>query len=139
MTWLKKALNSSNYDQESLVGNEEGNVSLEPEFSYHFKLFEGAARDQDNINDHETKALEKFDFSDYQICSNSFEGHSTQDCGKDTVTDVELKLTDPQGFSASMAFSDLLEDQAYEKLLVEYVSSLDEVWFEPKRETFERL
>ena len=37
-----------------------------------------------------------------------------------------------------MALSDLLEDQVYEQLLVEYVTSLDEVWFEPKHETFER-
>ena len=67
------------------------------------KFLEGATRDQDNQNGHETKALEKFDFSYYQICSNSFEGHSTQDCGKDTVTNVELKLTDLQGFFVSMA------------------------------------
>ena len=100
---IEKALDSSNYDQESLVGTEEGNVSLEPEVSYYYKLLEGATRDQDNQNGHETKALEKFDFSYYQICSNSFEGHSTQDCGKDTVTNVELKLTDLQGFFVSMA------------------------------------
>ena len=91
---IEKTLDSSNYDQESLAGTEEGNVYLEPEVSDYYKLLEGATRDQDNINGHETKALEKFDFSDYQICSNSFEGHSTQDCGKDTVTDVELKLND---------------------------------------------
>ena len=70
---------------------------------------------------------------------NSFEGHSTQDCGKDTVTNVELKLTDLQGFFVSMAGvdRDLLDDQVYEQLLVEYVTSLDEVWFEPKHETFD--
>ena len=61
-----------------------------------------------------------------------------QDCGKDTVTDVELKLTDLQGFFASMALSDLLEDQVYKKLFVEYVAFLNEVWFEPKHETFDR-
>ena len=37
-----------------------------------------------------------------------------------------------------MALSDLLEDQVYEQLLVEYVTSLNEVWFEPKHKTFER-
>ena len=33
---------------------------------------------------------------------------------------------------------DLLEDQVQEQLLVEYVTSLNEVWFEPKHETFDR-
>ena len=37
-----------------------------------------------------------------------------------------------------MALSELLEDQVYEQLLVEYVTSLNEVWFEAKHETFER-
>ena len=57
--------------------------------------------------------------------------------GRIPFTDVELKLTDLQGVSASRAFSDLLEDQVYDELLVEYVTSLDEVWFEPKHETYE--
>ena len=38
-----------------------------------------------------------------------------------------------------MAFSDLLEDQVYEQLLVEYVTTPDEFLFEPKHETFETL
>ena len=135
---IEKALDSSNYDQESLVGTEEGDVSQEPEVCYYYKLLEGATRYQDNINGDETKALEKFDFSDYQIYRDNFEGHSTQDCVKDTDTDVEPKLTDLLGFFASIALSDLLEDQVYEKLLVEYVTSLNEVWFEPKHETFDR-
>ena len=135
---IEKALDSSNYDQESLVGTEEGDVSQEPEVCYYYKLLEGATRYQDNINGDETKALEKFDFSDYQIYRENFEGHSTQDCVKDTDTDVESKLTDLLGFFASIALSDLLEDQVYEKLLVEYVTSLNEVWFEPKHETFDR-
>ena len=135
---IEKALDSSNYDQESLVGTEEGDVSQEPEVCYYYKLLEGATRYQDNINGDETKALEKFDFSDYQIYRDNFEGHSTQDCVKDTDTDVESKLTDLLGFFASIALSDLLEDQVYEKLLVEYVTSLNEVWFEPKHETFDR-
>ena len=37
-----------------------------------------------------------------------------------------------------MALSDLLEDQVYKKLFVEYVASLNEVWFETKHETFDR-
>ena len=135
---IEKALDSSNYDQESLVGTEEGDVSQEPEVCYYYKLLEGATRYQDNINGDETKALEKFDFSDYQIYRDNFEGHSTQDCVKDTDTDVESKLTDLLGFFASIALSDLLEDQVYEELLVEYVTSLNEVWFEPKHETFDR-
>ena len=135
---IEKALDSSNYDQESLVGTEEGDVSQEPEVCYYYKLLEGATRYQDNINGDETKALEKFDFSDYQIYRDNFEGHSTQDCVKDTDTDVEPKLTDLLGFFASIALSDLLEDQVYEELLVEYVTSLNEVWFEPKHETFDR-
>ena len=135
---IEKALDSSNYDQESLVGTEEGDVSQEPEVCYYYKLLEGATRYQDNINGDETKALEKFDFSDYQIYRDNFEGHSTQDCVKDTDTDVGPKLTDLLGFFASIALSDLLEDQVYEELLVEYVTSLNEVWFEPKHETFDR-
>ena len=135
---IEKALDSSNYDQESLVGTEEGDVSQEPEVCYYYKLLEGATRYQDNINGDETKALEKFDFSDYQIYRDNFEGHSTQDCVKDTDTDIEPKLTDLLGFFASIALSDLLEDQVYEELLVEYVTSLNEVWFEPKHETFDR-
>ena len=135
---IEKALDSSNYDQESLVGTEEGDVSQEPEVCYYYKLLEGATRYQDNINGDETKALEKFDFSDYQIYRDNFEGHSTQDCVKDTDTDVEPKLTDLLGFFASIALSELLEDQVYEELLVEYVTSLNEVWFEPKHETFDR-
>ena len=134
---IEKALDSSNYDQESLVGTEEGDVSQQ-KVCYYYKLLEGATRYQDYINGDETKALEKFDFSDYQIYRDNFEGHSTQDCVKDTDTDVESKLTDLLGFFASIALSDLLEDQVYEKLLVEYVTSLNEVWFEPKHETFDR-
>ena len=134
---IEKALDSSNYDQESLVGTEEGDVSQQ-KVCYYYKLLEGATRYQDYINGDETKALEKFDFSDYQIYRDNFEGHSTQDCVKDTDTDVEPKLTDLLGFFASIALSDLLEDQVYEELLVEYVTSLNEVWFEPKHETFDR-
>ena len=134
---IEKALDSSNYDQESLVGTEEGDVSQQ-KVCYYYKLLEGATRYQDYINGDETKALEKFDFSDYQIYRDNFEGHSTQDCVKDTDTDVESKLTDLLGFFASIALSDLLEDQVYEELLVEYVTSLNEVWFEPKHETFDR-
>ena len=95
-----------------MVGTEEGNVSQETEVCYYYKLLEGAKRNKDSIN--ETK-LFKFYFSDYQICSNNFEGEY---CGKDTVTDVEPKLTDLRGFFASMALSDLLEDQVYERQLL---------------------
>ncbi|XP_022787247.1 uncharacterized protein LOC111327355 [Stylophora pistillata] len=135
---IEKALDNSNVDYGSLVGTEEGNGALEPEVSYYYKLLEGATRDREGNNGNETRALEKFDFNDYQICNNNFEGHSTQDCEKDNVIDVEPKLTDLLGFFASMALSDLLEDQVYEQLLVEYVTSLNEIWFEPEHENFER-
>ena len=74
---IEKAFDSLD-DQESLVGTEEGDVSQEPEVCYYYKLLEGATRYQDNISGDETKVLEKFDFSDYQICSNNFEGHSSR-------------------------------------------------------------
>ena len=37
-----------------------------------------------------------------------------------------------------MTLNDLLEDEVYEQILVEYITFLDEVWFEPKHETFDR-
>ena len=48
---IEKALDSSNYDQESLVGTEEGNVSQETEVCYYYKLLEGAKRNKDSINE----------------------------------------------------------------------------------------
>ena len=95
-----------------MVGTEEGKVSQETEVCYYYKLLEGAKETKTAST---RQSSTKFYFSDYQICSNNFEGEY---CGKDTVTEVEPKLTDLRGFFASMALSDLLEDQVYERQLL---------------------
>ena len=80
---FEKVLDSANYDQESVLRAEEGNVSPEPEVSYYYKSLQGAKRD---LNQRQRKkALEKYKFSGYQICSNNFEGEC---CQKDTVNDL---------------------------------------------------
>ena len=134
---IEKALDSLNFNRESLLGTKEESAAMEPEVSYYYKLLEGATRDQEHNKGEKTNAFEKFDFSDYQIYDNNFEHTSNQDGEMENDLEVEPKLSELLGLFASMAMSELQEDQVYEQLLITYVTSLNKVSFEPDGETLE--
>ena len=50
---------------------------------------------------------------------------------------VDTKLSDVTGLFAKVALSDIWEDQIYEQLLICYITLLNEVRFEPDRDTME--
>ena len=130
---LDRAL--ENLDTEKQEISLESNGSMEPEVSYYYKLLEKVTKERDQETEEETNAFEKFDFTDYQICDNNF-GHRLVN-NSELEENVEPKLGELTGTFASVAMSDIQEDQVYEQLLKTYVAILNEVSFEPDRCTME--
>ena len=130
---LDRAL--ENLDTDKLESSPESNGSMEPEVSYYYKLLEKATKEHDHEKEEGTNAFEKFDFTDYQMCDNNF-GHRLVN-NSELEENVEPKLGELTGTFASVAMSDIQEDQVYEQLLKTYVATLNEVSFEPDRGTME--
>ncbi|KAL9972512.1 hypothetical protein ACROYT_G018834 [Oculina patagonica] len=130
---LDRALDTLDVEkQESSLAN---SSSMEPEVSHYYKLLEKATKELDQDAQEGTNALETFDFTDYRICDNNFGNSLVKD--SELEENVEPKLGELTGNFAIVAMSDIQEDQIYEQLLKTYVTLLNEVSFEPDRDTME--
>lgn len=136
---LDKALGSLNADeQETFQANNENSESVEQEVSYYYRLLERATRELDQDNEEGANASENFDFAYYQICNNNLGNRPIADSELEELSFiVDPKLSDLTGLFADVALSDIQEEHVYEQLLLSYITILNEVAFEPDRDTME--
>ena len=78
-------------------------------------MLEKVAKEHDQFGQDILKN-EKFDLTDYQICLNNIGDKPTDEGDRESDLEVEPKLTDLLGNFASMAISELQEDQIFEQL-----------------------
>lgn len=136
---LDKALDSLNAEeQEMFQANDENSGSVEQEVSYYYRLLERATRELDQDNEEGANASENFDFAYYQICNNNLGNRPIADSELEELSFiVDPMLSDLTGLFADVALSDIQEEQVYEQLLLSYITILNEVSFEPDRDTME--
>lgn len=135
---IDKALDSLNVEkQETFQASKENSESMEQEVSYYYRQLERATKERDQDTEEGTNALENFDFADYQICDNNLGNRPVKDSESEENLIVDPKLGDLTELFAGVALSDIQEDQVYEQLLISYVTLLNEVSFEPDRDTME--
>ena len=113
---------------------ENKHVALDPDLYYYYELLEdtvrGREREQDTLS-------EAFSFTNYKVCSNLINAQENQTINWKRFMEVEAKPADLQSIFASVAMSDLQEDEAFEKLLKLCISVLNEFSFEPDSATME--
>ena len=109
-------------------------MALDPElFSYNELLEDtvgGREQEQDTLS-------EAFSFTDYKVCSHLINAQENQTMDWESCLEIEAKIADFQSIFASVAMSDLQEDEGFEKLLKLYTSVLSEFSFEPDSATME--
>ena len=133
---LDKALDSFNAEeQEMFQANNETSESMEQEVANYYRLLERATKELDHQEG--ANASENFDFSDYQVCNNNFGSRPVADFELEESLIVDPKLSDLTALFADVALSDIQEDQVFEQLLISYITLLNEVSFEPDRDTME--
>ena len=119
----------------SLMSKDE-DMSVDPDLHYYYQLLENAAKEQ-NQNEEDMLNAEKFDFTDYQVCFNNL-ADKPEEVALDRSLEVEPKLSDLLRNFASIAISEIQEDQIYEQLFISYVTAMNEVKFEPDYSSMER-
>ena len=112
------------------------NVTVDPDLSHYYQMLEKAAKEQNHDEENMLKT-EKFDFNDYQVCFNNIGDKPSAEVDLESSFDVEPKLADLLGDFASVALSEIQEDQIFEQLFISYVTALNEVSFEPDCTTME--
>ena len=112
------------------------NVTVDPDLSHYYQMLEKAAKEQ-NHDEEDMLKTEKFDFNDYQVCFNNIGDKPSAEVDLESSFDVEPKLADLLGDFASVALSEIQEDQIFEQLFISYVTALNEVSFEPDCTTME--
>ena len=109
-------------------------MALDPDLYYYYELLEdtvrGREREQDTLS-------EAFSFTNYKVYSNFINAQENQAMDWENCLEVEAKIADLQSIFASVAMSDLQEDEAFEQLLKLYISVLNEFSFEPDSATME--
>ena len=132
---LEKALDSINAEeQDNFQSNRENCESMEQEVSNYHRLLERAKTED---NEEGVDASENFDFADYQVCNNNLGNRPVTDSELEENLIVNPKLSNLKGLFADVALSDIQEDQVFEQLLILYITSLNEVSFEPDQDTME--
>ena len=106
------------------------NESMDPDLSRYYQLLEKAAKEH-NQRGEDSLNTEKFDFNDYQKCLNNIGDNPTDEGDGESDLEVEPKLADLLGNFASVAISELQEDQIFEQLFITYITALNEISFEP--------
>ena len=135
---LERALDSLNAEEQDMFQvTKEYSESVDQEVSYYYRLLERATKDLDQDNEEGANAFENFDFADYRICNNNLGNRSVTDSELEESLIVDTKLSDVTRRFANVALSDIQEDQIFEQLLISYISLLNEVRFEPDRDTME--
>lgn len=135
---LEKALDSLNAGEHDMFQvTKENSESVEQEVSYYYRLLERATKELGQDNEGGANASENFNFADYQICNNNLGNRPVTDSELGENLIVDTKLSDVTGLFAKVALSDIWEDQIYEQLLICYITLLNEVRFEPDRDTME--
>ena len=129
---LNKAIDELIVKEEKQLENK--HVALDTDLYYYNELLEdtvrGREREQDTLS-------EAFSFTDYKVCSHLINAQENQTMDWESCLEVEAKLADLQSIFASVAMSDLQEDEGFEKLLKLYTSVLSEFSFEPDSATME--
>ena len=132
---LEKALDSINAEeQDKFQSNRENCESMEQEVSNYHRLLERAKTED---NEEGVYASENFDFADYHVCNNNLGNRPVTDSELEENLIVSPKLSNLKGLFADVALSDIQEDQVFEQLLILYITSLNEVSFEPDQDTME--
>ena len=135
---LDKALdNLTAEEQDMFQANKKNSESVKEEISYYYRLLERATKELDKDNEDGASASENFDFADYQICNNNLGNRPMADSKWEKSFIVDPKLSNLTGLFADVALSDIQEDQVFEQLLISYITLLNEVLFEPNRDTME--
>ena len=135
---LDKALDSLTADEQDMFqANNESSESVEQEVSYYYSLLERATKELDQDNEDGANASENFDFANYQICNNNLGNRLVADSELDQSLTIDPKLGNLTGLFADVALSDIQEDQVFEQLLISYITLLNEISFEPNRDTME--
>ena len=124
-------------DTSAVMSKDEINVPVDPDLHDYYQLLEDAAKGQNQDKENKLNA-EKFDFSDYQVCFNNLGDKPREEVDLDSSLEVEPKLLDLLRNFASIAISEIQEDQIYEQLVISYVTAMNEVSFEPDCSTMER-
>ena len=104
--------------------------SMDPDLSRYYQLLEKAAKEHNQRGEDSLNA-EKFDFNDYHKCLNNIGDNPTDEGDRESDLEVEPKLADLLGNFASVAISELQEDQIFEQLFITYITALNEISFEP--------
>ena len=129
---LNKAIDELIVKEEKELENK--HVALDPDLYYYYELLEdtvrGREREQDTLS-------EAFSFTNYKVCSNFINAQENHAMDWESCLEVEAKIADLQSLFASVAMSDLQEDEAFEQLLKLYISVLNEFSFEPDSATME--
>ena len=129
---LNKAIDELIVKEEKELENK--HVALDPDLYYYYELLEdtvrGREREQDTLS-------EAFSFTNYKVCSNFINAQENHAMDWESCLEVEAKIADLQSLFASVAMSDLHEDEAFEQLLKLYISVLNEFSFEPDSATME--
>ena len=129
---LNKAIDELIVKEEKELENK--HVALDPDLYYYYELLEdtvrGREREQDTLS-------EAFSFTNYKVCSNFINAQENHAMDWESCLEVEAKIADLQSIFASVAMSDLQEDEAFEQLLKLYISVLNEFSFEPDSATME--
>ena len=113
---------------------ENKHVALGPDLYYCYELLEDTIRGRELEQD---MLSEAFSFTDYKVCSHLINAQENQTMDWESCLEVEAKLADLQSIFASIAMSDLQEDEAFEQLLKLYISVLNEFSFKPDSATME--
>jgi len=124
-------------DTTAVMSKDEVNSPVDPDLHDYYQLLEDAAKEQ-NQNTENMLNAEKFVFSDYQVCFNNLGDKPGEEVDLDSSLEVKPKLLDLLRTFASIAISEIQEDQIYEQLFISYVTAMNEVSFEPDCSTMER-
>ena len=109
--------------------------AVDSDLLHYYDMLETAAKEQIlELGD----TLEKFDFANYKVRFNNISQKTSDKNDVEHGSHVEPLLSNLLGNFASVAISDLQEDEVYEQLLISYVTVLNEISFEPDVSSVER-
>lgn len=131
---LDAAVDKLRYDDDDM-GTSLMNEAVDSDLFHYYEMLERAAKEQ-ILESSDT--LEEFDFANYKLRFNNISQKASDKTDVKYGLCVEPLLSDLLGNFASVAISDLQEDQVYEQLLISYVTVLNEISFEPDVSSIER-
>ena len=109
--------------------------AVDSDLLHYYDMLERAAKEQ-ILESGDT--LEKFDFANYKVRFNNISQKASDENDVESGSCVEPLLSNLLENFASVAISDLQEDQVYEQLFISYVTVLNEISFEPDVSSVER-